>query len=293
MIGTPYDKIRVTPSMDGRMNEIMAGYGPWKVWGLTVEINGLTAKINGGELYAKGRYVKVDAAIPVSVPANWTGNIVITIDLTKSNDSTGNPVYDNYSVTINQIYARCVADKDLRADDINLSGGVFDVPIARVTTNGTTITNVDYSNLKLTDSPNPGDIRWMATISNRVYEKIALKNVTVRNKYNDCNVTLRRNGRICFAKINFKPVTTLAWEQLLDINGFPGYRPDGGDYGGILNEMTYNTEPGGAYIAGTTLRVMHVGRTDVGSTTYSGVITYVTNDDLPPISDLISGHKSN
>lgn len=292
IIGAQFDKMRVTPSLDARANQLMTGADTIG-WGFSVSATGLTAIVNGGECVVKGRYFRVDGQESVNVPANWTGNICITIDLTKSNDSSGNPVYDNYSVKNNQIYVRCVTDKNLRSDDLNISGGVYDLVVAKVVSNATTLTTIDCSNVPISLTPNPNYIRSMTIRNDRVYEKIALDNATVENKYSDCHITLRRHGRICFAKIYFKSVTTLAWEQLLDINKFPGYRPDGGDYSGILNEVSYNSVPGGAYIAGatSTLTVMHVGRPDVGFTTYSGVVTYMTNDDYPNDADIISGPK--
>ena len=291
ILGVQFDKMRVTPAMDGFKDESLAGSGEFISWHVGIPFaSGMNVQIPAGGYVIRGRHIRVIDPVLVPIPANFTGYVVLTVDLTKSNDSSGNPVYDNYSVTNNQVYFRAIVPGDRRAEDINNGGKVFDSIMCAVTSNATSITLVDYQNTTIYRTPNASDVRSLATKNDRVYEKIALNSTTVGNKYSNCNVTLRRHGRICFAKMNFKPVTTLAWEQLLDINNFPGYRPDGGDYGGILNEMSYNTEPGGAYIAGTTLRVMHVGRTDVGATTYSGVVTYVTNDDFPSDDNIVAGY---
>lgn len=292
ILGVQFDKMRVTPAMDGFKDEALAGSGEFASWRVGVPFaSGMNVQIPAGGYVIRGRHIRVTDPVLVPIPANWSGYVVLTIDLTKSNDSSGNPVYDNYSVTNNQVYFRTILTTDLRAEDINAGGQVWDDVMCYVTSNATSITTVNYQDTNIYKAPNPGDIHRISVQNDRVYEKIALNNTNVGGKYQNCNVTLRRNGRICFAKMNFKPFTTLAWEQLLDIGNFPGYRPDGGDYSGILNEMSYNTEPGGAYIAGTTLRIMHVGRTDVQLTNYSGVVTYVTNDDFPADSDIVSGYK--
>lgn len=291
ILGTPFDKMRVTPGLDARVSEILLGTSINGLWGLNVSTTGLNAVVNPGECMVKGRYIKVVDPETVTVPANWTGNICITIDLTKSNDSSGNPVYDNYSVTNNQIYARCVTDANLRSDDINISGGVFDLVVAKVVSNATAITSTDTTNVPIPLTPNAPYIRDMTVKNDRVYAKQALWDVTVSNKYRQFGLLLKRQGRRVTAQVNMKTVTTLAWEQLAELSNYPGYRPDGGDYGGILNEMSYNTEPGGLYIATTSLRMMHVGRTDVQECNYSGAITYFTNDDYPPDSDIVSGPK--
>lgn len=292
LIGVNFDKMRVTPALDSSIYMGLAGSPVIRLWGCDLHWSNLTLSIDPGAMIVQGRYIRIQGQqISTTFPANFTGWFVLTIDLTKSNDSTGNPVYDNYSVENNQIYFRYILDGDRRYEDTSLDGKVFDMSIAYCVTDATKFTTVEMSAGVFFNSPNPADIRVRAAANDRVYEKIALNNVTVGNKYNNCNITLRRHGRICFAKINFKAVTTLAWEQLLDIGNFPGYRPDGWDYGGILNEMSYNTVAGGAYIGGTALRVMHVGRPDVAQTTYSGAITYMTNDDYPNDADIISGFK--
>lgn len=291
-VGVQFDKMRVTPAYDGMTLESIIGTPAVKVWGGVPTIGtGLTVTIPPSAFFIRGRHIRLNDFETVHVPANFTGSIVITVDLTKTNDSSGNPVYDNYSVTNNQVYFRAIATNNIRTEDVNAGGKVYDLEIASVTTSATAITSLVNSKTRIMNTPQLAQFRARTIASQRTYEKIALNNVTVGNKYSNCNVTLRRCGNICFAKINFRPVTTLAWEQLLDINKFNGYRPDGGDYGGILNEMSYNTDSGGAYIAGTNLRIMHVGRTDVKQTTYSGVVTYVTADDYPNDADIVQGFK--
>ena len=222
--------------MDGNKDEAITGLGvgafiSWRTG--YPAVSGMNVQIPAGGYVIRGRYIRVTEPVVVPIPANFAGVVVLTVDLTKSNDSSGNPVYDNYSVTNNQVYFRAILPGDVRTEDINNGGQVFDSIMCNVTSNATSVTKVDYQSTIIYGTPSPADARRLTVKNDRVYEKIALNNAVVGNKYSNCNITLRRIGRICFAKINFKPVTTLAWEQLLDIGNFPGYRPDGGDYAGI------------------------------------------------------------
>ena len=220
----------------------------------------------------------------MTVPTNSSGSIVITIDLTKSNDSSGNPVYDNYSVTNNQVYSRAIATANIRKEDLNFGGKVYDLEICQYVSDATKITSITHKDARIMNIPTPSQYRAMNINNDRTYAKQALWDVTVSNKYRQFSLLLKRQGRRVTAQVNIKTVTTLAWEQLAELSNYP-------DYGGILNEMSYNTEPGGLYIATTSLRMMHIGRTDVTECNYSGAITYFTNDDFPPDSDTTMGWR--
>lgn len=291
LIGATFDKMRVTPTLDSNIYLGLAGSDIIRLWGCDLHWNGLTLSIDQGAMLIKGRYIRIQGqSIPTTFPANFTGWFVLTIDLTKSNDSTGNPVYDNYSVSNNQVYFRYILDKDRRNEDITWAGKVYDLPIASCATDGTKFTKVEMKDGWLFNSPSPVDIRQMITKDDRVYAKQAMLDVTSSNKYHQFSLLLKRQGRRVTAQVNMKTVTTLAWEQLAELSNYPGYKPDGGDYSGMLNEMSYNTEPGGLYIGTTSLCMMHVGRTDVKECNYSGAITYFTNDDFPSDSDITSGY---
>lgn len=292
ILGVQFDKMRVTPAMDGFKDEALAGSGEFISWHVGYPVaDGMNVRIPAGGYVIRGRHVRVVDPVMVPIPANFVGFVVLTIDLTKSNDSSGNPVYDNYSVTNNQIYFRAILPGNVRNEDINAGGQVWDSVMCAVTSNATSITEVNYQDTTVYKTPNPGDIRRVTVKNDRVYAKQAMFDVTVVNKYRQFGLLLKRQGSRVTAQVNMKTVTTLAWEQLAELSNYPGYKPDGGDYSGILNEMSYNTEPGGLYIAGTSLRMMHVGRTDVKECNYSGAITYFTNDDFPSDSDIVTGWR--
>ena len=290
IIGVQFDKMRVTPILDAATNVALAGTTVLPHWGLALSHDGLTITVGVGAVFVHGRYIRITSPITISVPANYTGWFVLTVDLTKNNDSSGNPVYDNYSVTNNQVYLRYIADNDRRYEDLNWSGNIYDLSFLYFVTDGTSITTFNTDVGLLTSLPNVANVRQMSIINDRVYTKQALWDVTSSNKYRQFSLLLKRQGRRVTAQVNMKTVTTLAWEQLAELSNYPGYKPDGGDYSGMLNEMSYNTEPGGLYIGTTSLRMMHVGRTDVKECNYSGAITYFTNDDFPPDSDITSGY---
>lgn len=291
IIGVQFDKMRVTPALDGATNVGLYGPYAYKVWGNVETRDGMNIVIPSSAFIIGGRLINISGNNPVAIPSNFSGSVVLTVDLTKSNHATGNPVYDNYSVTNNQVYLRAIKTENIRHENIDGGGKVYDLELCKVVSNGTSLTKVSHTDTIIMNIPTPLQYWTMNIKNDRIYAKQAAFDVTAANKYRQLGVLLERHGRLVFAKVNMKTVTTLAWEQILDIGNFPGYRPDGGDYGGIFNEMSYNTEPGGLYIAGTTLRIQHVGRTDVRECSYSGVVSYLTNDDFPNNADIVAGWK--
>lgn len=292
ILGVQFDKMRVTPAMDGLKDESLVGSGHFISWQAgKPSAKGMNVEIPAGGYVLRGRHIRITDPVLVPIPANFSGAVVLTIDLTKSNDSTGNPAYDNYSVTNNQVYLRAIKSSDVREEDINAGGKIWDSVLCFVHSTASAIDMVNYADTIIASVPSPLQVRAMATKDNRVYTKQAMRDVTSSNKYRQFSLLLKRQGRRVTAQVNMKTVTTLAWEQLAELSNYPGYKPDGGDYSGMLNEMSYNTEPGGLYIASTSLRMMHVGRTDVKECTYSGAITYFTNDDYPDDTDITQGFK--
>lgn len=289
--GVQFDKMRVTPVLDATSNAAIAGTIVLPHGGLALSNSGLTITVGSGAVMVQGRYIQLTSPVTTSVPANYTGWLVLTVDLTKSNNSTGNPVYDNYSVTNNQVYLRYIADSDRRYEDLNSGGKVYDLSLVYFKTSATSVTVFNSDIGLLSGLPTASDVRNKTIANDRVYAKQALLDITRSNKYRQFGLLLKRQGRRVTALVNMKTVTTLAWEQLADLSNYPGYKPDGGDYSGMLNEMSYNTEAGGLYIASTSLRMMHVGRTDVKECNYSGAITYFTNDDYPSDADITNGFK--
>lgn len=291
ILGVQFDKMRVTPAYDAVSYESIFGTDAGKIWGGVERFSGLNVTIPISGYIIHGRHIRIISDEVVTVPTNSSGSIVITVDLTKSNDSNGNPVYDNYSVTNNQVYARAIATSNIRHEDTNFGGKVYDLEICQYVSNATKITSLTHANARIMNTPTPWQYRAMNINNDRTYAKQAMFDVTVVNKYRQFNMMLKRQGRRVTAQVNMKTVTTLAWEQLAELSNYPGYRPDGGDYSGMLNEMSYNTEPGGLYIANTSLRMMHIGRTDVKECNYSGAITYFTNDDFPNDADTTMGWR--
>ncbi len=142
--GFTFDFMKVTPGMDAQLyntlnkgDSIVDGFGDE----LSVKASGLTVTVGTGAASVKGRFIRNTTPLAVNTPANSTGFVVLTIDLTKNNTFTGSPGDDNYKPVNNQIRIECVAS--LTQQDLFNGGSIFHWPLAAYTSNGSTtaITN--------------------------------------------------------------------------------------------------------------------------------------------------------
>lgn len=144
--GYTFDFMKVPPGMDAMLYHAMNG-GDSVVPGYGTEMKvtntGLTARVGVGAMILKGRFIRNTTVKDVAIPANSTGFVVLTIDLTKNNSFSGTPGDDNYKPINNQIRLERVAS--LTQQDLFNGGSIFHFPLAKYTSNGSTITiNDDY-----------------------------------------------------------------------------------------------------------------------------------------------------
>ncbi len=114
---------------------------------LNVTVNGLTATVDTGQAVIQGRLVEILSAESITLPANTSGKIVVTVDLTKQNDVSGNAGDSNYSVTVNQAYISVVTSGTLTQDDLNNGGYIYQLPIASFVSTATTATTTNIASL--------------------------------------------------------------------------------------------------------------------------------------------------
>lgn len=141
IIAPTFDFMKVSPANDGLLykglsggDRVIKGYGDE----FTVRTSGLTVTLNPGAAIVQGRLIYTDSATNISVPANTTGYICLTVDLSKTNTFTGIPGEDNYKPVNNQ--ARIEFVRSLVQQDIHTSGKIYNMPITKVTSNGSTVT---------------------------------------------------------------------------------------------------------------------------------------------------------
>lgn len=103
---------------------------------LKITTNGLTATVDTGQVVVLGRLVEVTTPTQVTLPANSQGQLCIVVDLSKTNDVTGNAGDSDYTVTINQVYIAAVTGA-LTQDDINNGGFIYELPLATFTSTAT------------------------------------------------------------------------------------------------------------------------------------------------------------
>lgn len=112
--------------------------------GMSVTTSGLTATIDTGMCIIKGRGVQVISPHDVSIPQNASGYLVITIDLTQVNHSTGAVGTDSYIVENNQIRAEYVTEL-IRQDVNNTGTGIFMLNLGSITSTTTSTSYIRYN----------------------------------------------------------------------------------------------------------------------------------------------------
>lgn len=139
--GTTFDRMRVTPDKDGLLyyslyegiNRVINGYKN----NLNLVVSGLNISVDTGAAVIKGRLVEVTELHKLTVAANTSGYIVLTIDLTQQNTSTGTPGSTDYLPVNNQVSVQ-VVDKLVQQDLLN-GGLIYMFPLASYKSTGTTV----------------------------------------------------------------------------------------------------------------------------------------------------------
>lgn len=151
--GYTFDKMRVTPAADslvyhhlnGRRDRWIEGYKN----NLKPTASGLNVIVDTGAAIVQGRLVEILEPITLNIPANTTGFIVIEIDLTKTNTSTGTPGGADYTPINNQVTLKYV-DIMVQQDTTN-GGQIYQYPLCGYRSNGSSVTlyNAETNRYKL------------------------------------------------------------------------------------------------------------------------------------------------
>ena len=139
--GPTFDRMRVTPKDDALfynmmmqgINRCIRGYKK----NLNLVVSGLNVNIDTGAAIIYGRMVEVTELHRLTVPANTSGYIVLTIDLTQENTSTGTPGNSDYLPINNQVSAQ-VVDKLVQQNLMN-DGLIYMYPLASYKSTGTSV----------------------------------------------------------------------------------------------------------------------------------------------------------
>lgn len=162
--GYTFDRMRVTPQQDSLLYDSLGGRNFNYVLGgyknhMHVTGQNLAVTVDTGAALICGRMVEILEPMTLQVPANYKGYLVITIDLTKTNTSTGTPGEASYTPVNNQVYLQIV--DSIIAQDLKNGGQIYQYPLAAIVSNGSTMklanANMNKVNIKFFD-----DSPWKA-----------------------------------------------------------------------------------------------------------------------------------
>lgn len=106
---------------------------------VSVNTNGMTLEINTGMVVIQGRLVEITKPIIIKLDTNYSGFLVLRVDLTKVNDYSGDPRTSDYRFTLNQAEFMLV-------DELVKSTVIYDLLFAEVSTNDSEITTFKLNN---------------------------------------------------------------------------------------------------------------------------------------------------
>lgn len=159
-----------------------------------ITVNGLVATIGTGQAIIQGRLIEITKPETLTLPANSSGYIAIVVDLTKTNDVSGEIGTPSYSVKVNQVYLASVTGT-LTQDDLNNGGFVNEMAIAKFTTTTTTATTTVQQNLMFdTGWQNLSLASGNSFVASDSYAQFRLLNNVVYVRIKGLNVSKSTNG---------------------------------------------------------------------------------------------------
>lgn len=140
--GLTFDLMRITPKDDAllysALSELRNGVIQTNGDKMALSTSGLNVYVGLGAAVVEGRLIRITEQERVAVPANTTGYICLTIDLTQVNTFTGTPGSTDYLPVNNQV--RVEALTSLVQQDLHTTGKIFTYPIASYVSTGSAVT---------------------------------------------------------------------------------------------------------------------------------------------------------
>lgn len=116
--GYTFDLAQVPAAKDGSLYDWL-NFGrdlviPNRLNNCTVSTSGLSITVATGQILYQGRFIEISAPETVNVSASSSGNLVVTIDLTQTNTSSGTPgtdyVWTNAQVSVQSVSTVSTSD---------------------------------------------------------------------------------------------------------------------------------------------------------------------------------------
>lgn len=147
--GFQFDKMQAYPTTDASLFSYLAGDRSFIIPNRGNELNVTTSELNitvdTGEALILGRQIKITEPMVLTVGANQSGYLVIEIDLSKANTSTGTPGQPDYEPINNQLSLKFV--NNLTQDNINDGGLIYQFNLGTVSSTSNSITFNKASNI--------------------------------------------------------------------------------------------------------------------------------------------------
>lgn len=148
--GYQFDKMQVYPTSDASLYSFIGDERnviiPNRGNEMKVTTNELSLTVDTGEALIQGRLVKITEPMSITVGANVNGYLVIEIDLSKANTSSGTPGQPDYAAVNNQLSLKFVTQ--LTQDNINNDGLLYHFNLGSVssTTSAATFMKSEKTN---------------------------------------------------------------------------------------------------------------------------------------------------
>ncbi|HFN2133099.1 TPA: hypothetical protein ACHASC_002032, partial [Enterococcus faecium] len=163
--GYQFENVKVSAENDARLyhvlynrkNQVIDGYDQ----SMNLSSSGLTVKVAAGAAIIQGRMVVVRQEESITVPANSSGYIALTVDLTQEViPGSILPESEEYEWTNNQVKLEFIT-KVIKGN-LNNGDKVYNLPLCSVTSTGSTVSISKISDsYELTLSK--GEILWSGT----------------------------------------------------------------------------------------------------------------------------------
>lgn len=163
--GYQFENVKVSADNDARLYHVLNDRKNYVVHGydqaMGLSASGLTVKVAAGAAIIQGRMVIVRQEQSVTVPANSTGYISLTVDLTQEVvPGAISPESEDYEWVNNQVKLEFVTE--VVSGDLNNGDKVFNLPLCSVNSSGSVATVS-----KLSDSYerilSKGEVLWRGT----------------------------------------------------------------------------------------------------------------------------------
>jgi hypothetical protein len=141
LTGYNFDLAEIKTKQLAEIYKFLSHHEDAVISGCEVTFSGLNATLGAGLILGQGRLIEIkdDGSLPVvTISQNFSGYLVLHLDIGAVNSSSGTPGNYDYAFTINQISFQAVTT--LSTDDINSTGTVYDINLGSITSDSSSVT---------------------------------------------------------------------------------------------------------------------------------------------------------